>query len=124
MTYKLLSENADINGTSLQEFVDDVSLNELSTVLGQPVWHPDYNPHCQEEKILVEWVFSFGGRIMTLYLWKWYRMPGVNDRVRWNLGGKPDDYTQRQSFMLWLERKIIAERTTAKVSANEYPLGI
>ena len=124
MTFKLLNEDAEINGTSLQEFVEEVSMNELSNILGKPVWHPDYNPHPCEEKIQVEWVFSFGGRIMTLYCWKWYKAPEPNERIRWNIGGKPDDYTQRQSFMLWLENKIIAERTTAKVSANEYPLGI
>lgn len=124
MTYKRLKPSYFAGGTSLQGFVDDASLSELSAILGKPQYHPDYNPHPCEDKVQVEWVFTYGGSVMTLYCWKWYRAPHSEERIRWNLGGLKHDYKERQAFLAWVEREVKVKRTLAKEGVEDYPLGI
>ena len=124
MTYKLMKEADFLGGTSLQGFVNDSTLSELTAILGKPQYHPDYNPHPCDEKIKVEWIFSYGGKMMTLYCWKWYKTPEKNDRITWNLGGYKHDYNERQAFLAWIEREVKVKRTLAKEGIEDYPLGI
>lgn len=124
MTFKLLDPVHFQGGTSLQDFVKDVSLRELSAILGKPQFHPDYNPHAVEDKIQVEWIFTYGGKMMTLYCWKWYNAPHDDKRIQWHLGGFKFDYKERQAFLGWVEREIAVKRTLAKEGYDAYPLGI
>ena len=124
MTYKLLNKAQFLSGTCLQDFVDDVSINELTAILGKPQFHPDYNPHPCDDKVKVEWVFSYGGKMMTLYCWKYHICPHSFLRIKWNLGGFKHDYKERQAFLAWIDREIKVKRTLAKIAADDYPLGI
>ena len=124
MTFKLFDPRNFNGGTSLQDFVKNASLRELTAILGKPQYHPDYNQHPCFDKIQVEWVFTYGGKIMTLYCWKWYRAPHDEQRLDWHLGGVKFDYKERQAFLAWIEREIAVNRALAKEGVEDYPLGI
>ena len=124
MTYKQLKPSDFRGGTSLQDFVEDASITDLVPFLGKPTHHPDYNPHPCEDKIMVEWLFTYGGKVMTLYCWKYHNAPHDNLRIKWHLGGMRDDYKERQSFLAWLDREIKVKRTLAREGVESYPLGI
>ena len=124
MTYKLLKKAQFLSGTSLQDFIEDASINELTAILGKPQYHPDYNPHPCDDKVQVEWVFSYGGKMMTIYCWKYYNAPHDYLRIKWHLGGFREDYKERQAFLAWIEREIKVKRTLTKAGVEDYPLGI
>lgn len=106
MTFKLLPPKAFAGGTSLQDFIKNTTLNELTAILGKPQYHPDYNPHPCDDKIQVEWIFTYGGKVMTIYCWKWWNAPGPDLRCDWHLGGFKHDYKERQAFLEWVQREI------------------
>lgn len=124
MTYKSINPSNFSGGTSLQGFVKDASILDLTAILGKPTHHPDYNPHPCEDKIQVEWLLSYGGKIMTIYCWKWRKAPGFKERIQWHLGGMKHDYDEREAFLAWVEREIAVKRTLAREGIESYPLGI
>ena len=72
------TNEADVNGTSLQGYVQ-AYYHQLVEVFGEPEGGGD--------KTTVEWCLSFeDGTVATIYDWKEYETPmGLH---RWNIGGK------------------------------------
>ena len=87
MVFEKLTDGTEINGTSLQGFIE-ITYAELVDIFGEPS-----HTHTPEvlEKTQAEWWLLFSdGTIATIYDWKRYGSP-VEGCTEWNIGGKDMD---------------------------------
>ena len=87
MNFEKLTDGTEVNGTSLQGFVE-TTYEELVDIFGEPSL--TYTPE-ELEKTQAEWWLLFSdGTIATIYDWKRYNSP-VEGCTEWNIGGMDND---------------------------------
>ena len=73
-----------INGTSFHDVVINLSINELTQLLGEP----SYYNNSGDDKVNVEWDCELeDGRVVSLYDWKEYRPVGKDEVIEFHIGG-------------------------------------
>src|SRR6056300_788278 len=68
MVKVLKAEEARVSGTYLVGYLEDVNFMDLVTGLGEPT----FDDPSGDDKVQVEWVVKFNGKIFTIYDWKTY----------------------------------------------------
>ena len=71
------------NGTSFHGDKVKATANELEAIIGEP--SAEQNGY--GEKTNIEWWFSIGDDVFTIYDWKEYRTIGMDEVIEWHIGG-------------------------------------
>jgi len=79
---KFTTENVSANGTWLQGYIV-ATRRELEATFGAPSFEGE------GDKTTTEWDIQFddGGTVATIYDWKRYVAPHMDERITWNVGG-------------------------------------
>jgi hypothetical protein len=103
MVKVLKAEEAKINGTYLVGYLEDVNFMDLVTGLGEPTFD---NPS-GDDKVQVEWVCKFNGKIFTIYDWKTYdREFTEHSLTKFNVGSKDVSGLEVQEFIEFVKGQI------------------
>jgi len=85
MVKVLKAEEARVSGTYLVGYLEDVNFMDLVTGLGEPT----FDDPSGDDKVQVEWVCKFNGKLFTIYDWKTYdREFTEHSLTKFNVGGK------------------------------------
>ena len=99
----LKAEEARISGTSLKGYLEDVNFMDLTVALGEPT----FNDPSGDDKVQVEWVVKFEGKIFTIYDWKTYdREFTEHSLTRFNVGSKDVTALEVQEFIEFVKGQI------------------
>lgn len=72
------------NGTSFHDTVLNATVNQLTSILGEPT----FKENTGEDKVNFEWdLENESGMTFTVYDWKEYRPIGLDEMIEWHLGG-------------------------------------
>jgi hypothetical protein len=86
----LVKTNKSTNGTSFHYSTITATVNELISIIGEPV----YNGNTGEDKVNIEWELEDDNEdVVTIYDWKEYRMIGYDEKIEWHIGGKSKEIT-------------------------------
>lgn len=103
MVKVLKAEEAKINGTYLVGYLEDVNFMDLVTGLGEPT----FDDPSGDDKVQVEWVCEFNGKIFTIYDWKTYdREFTEHSLTRFNVGSKDVSKREVQEFIEFVKGQI------------------
>ena len=103
MVKVLKAEEARINGTYLVGYLEDVNFMDLVTGLGEPT----FDDPSGDDKVQVEWVCEFNGKIFTIYDWKTYdREFTEHSLTKFNVGGKDVSGLEVQEFIEFVKGQI------------------
>ena len=98
----MLKRTEEIAGTSLQGYTPPTTRAELTAVLGEPIQYEG------GDKITIEWGFSFGSTVATVYDWKRYEQgtPADDEEMIYNIGGNDPKAVYLVNGLLELSRKV------------------
>ena len=103
MVKVLKAEEARINGTYLVGYLEDVNFMDLVTGLGEPT----FDDPSGDDKVQVEWVCKFNGKIFTIYDWKTYdREFTEHSLTKFNVGSKDVSGLEVQEFIEFVKGQI------------------
>jgi hypothetical protein len=86
----LKSTSKDTDRTSFHDSTVKATVNELITVIGNPI----YENNAGEDKVNIEWVLEDdNGNVIAIYDWKMYREIGYDEKIEWHIGGMSKDIT-------------------------------
>jgi len=103
MVKVLKAEEAKINGTYLVGYLEDVNFMDLVTGLGEPT----FDDPSGDDKVQVEWVCKFNGKIFTIYDWKTYdREFTEHSLTKFNVGSKDVSGLEVQEFIEFVKGQI------------------
>lgn len=103
MVKVLKAEEARINGTYLVGYLEDVNFMDLVTGLGEPT----FDDPSGDDKVQVEWVCKFNGKIFTIYDWKTYdREFTEHSLTKFNVGGKDVSGLEVSEFIEFVKGQI------------------
>lgn len=90
-------------GTSLKGYLEDVNFMDLTLALGEPT----FNDPSGDDKVQVEWVVKFEGKIFTIYDWKTYdREFTEHSLTKFNVGSKDVTALEVQEFIEFVKGQI------------------
>ena len=99
----LKAEEARINGTYLVGYLEDVNFMDLVTGLGEPT----FDDPSGDDKVQVEWVVKFNGKIFTIYDWKTYdREFTEHSLTKFNVGSKDVSGLEVSEFIEFVKGQI------------------
>ena len=103
MVKVLKAEEARVNGTYLVGYLEDVNFMDLVTGLGEPT----FDDPSGDDKVQVEWVCKFNGKLFTIYDWKTYdREFTEHSLTKFNVGGKGVSGLEVQEFIEFVKGQI------------------
>lgn len=103
MVKVLKAEEARVNGTYLVGHLEDVNFMDLVTGLGEPT----FDDPSGDDKVQVEWVCKFNGKLFTIYDWKTYdREFTEHSLTKFNVGGKDVSGLEVQEFIEFVKGQI------------------
>lgn len=103
MVKVLKAEEAKVNGTYLVGYLEDVNFMDLVTGLGEPT----FDDPSGDDKVQVEWVCKFNGKIFTIYDWKTYdREFTEHSLTKFNVGGKDVSGLEVQEFIEFVKGQV------------------
>lgn len=99
----LKAEEARINGTHLVGYLEDVNFMDLVTGLGEPT----FDDPSGDDKVQVEWVVKFNGKVFTIYDWKTYdREFTEHSLTKFNVGSKDVSGLEVSEFIEFVKGQI------------------
>lgn len=103
MVKVLKAEEARVNGTYLVGHLEDVNFMDLVAGLGEPT----FDDPSGDDKVQVEWVCKFNGKLFTIYDWKTYdREFTEHSLTKFNVGGKDVSGLEVQEFIEFVKGQI------------------
>lgn len=103
MVKVLKAEEARINGTHLVGYLEDTNFMDLVTGLGEPT----FDDPSGDDKVQVEWVVKFNGKIFTIYDWKTYDREFTEHSLsKFNIGSKDVSALEVQEFIEFVKGQI------------------
>jgi len=103
MVKVLKAEEARVSGTYLVGYLEDVNFMDLVTGLGEST----FDDPSGDDKVQVEWVCKFNGKLFTIYDWKTYdREFTEHSLTKFNVGGKGVSGLEVQEFIEFVKGQI------------------
>ena len=86
----LVKTNKSTNGTSFHYSTITTTVNELISIIGEPVC----DSNTGEDKVNIEWELEDeNGNVVIIYDWKEYRKIGMDEKIEWHIGGMSKEIT-------------------------------
>jgi len=90
--FRPLRDSNSISGTSFHFHTVEATPNQLKKILGEPV----YEENTGDSKVNFEWELETNnGDVFTVYDYKEYRPIGMDEKIKWHIGGHSSAITSK-----------------------------